>query len=660
MPGCAKILVVDDSAVIRGTVKHELGSGYEYREARHGLEALQIIQAGFTPDLVLLDIEMPELDGFGTCARLYSEEFTDRFPHRTKGRVPVIFLTAQDALTARRRGYELGAVDFVSKKFVPGSLAVLVHKILHPGKRLEGIQVLLVDDSRTIRQIVANALAEVGVSVIEAVDGLEAYTILCNRLSSIDLVVTDIDMPCMNGTELCQRIRRELGLTDLPIVFFTGSDQARRIEAFQSGATDCLVKPFIKEEMIARLTTHIDKARLNSRLRQAIGQMQGHLQNQRDLLATLSHDMRSPLSGIMGFADVLFMGPNRTPAELENISLIKQSGQMLLSLVNDILTVSKQQSAPSDLELKPLALEPLVTRSVALFQGIATRKKQSITFTTTTDRTTVAGHSEALTRVFNNLLSNALKFTPEGGKVTVSLVASPPDHVAVVVSDNGIGIPPDKLVHLFDRYTRVSQSGTAGEASTGLGMSIVREFVDAHKGQISVTSRPGQTTEFRIIIPLLPIAAEPAAPGMLSGKAETPHTQLSRQLQSLRVLVADDNKVNHMLASAILANAGCTVKTSVNGRDAVSLILANPADFDVVFMDMKMPVMDGLAATRAIRAAGLAALPIIALTGNVDENDNQLCREAGMNGFLTKPFTPRALMEVIVRHCHATKALPTA
>jgi CheY-like chemotaxis protein len=660
MTKCGRILIVDDSKLVRVAVRRELGGAHEYREAKHGLEALQIIRDGFTPDLITLDIEMPELGGFETCERLYSPEFARFFPANREGRVPVVFLTARDTLAERRRGFELGAIDFVSKQFEPGALAVLVDQILNPGERLRGVHVLLVDDSRMIRQIVGNALRDVGVDVIEAVDGLEGFSILCNRLSSIDLVITDIEMPVMSGTELCRRIRHEIGLVDLPIVFFTGADQAQRVAAFQAGATDCLVKPFIKEEMISRLNVHIEKALLNSRLRHTVAELRNAIKCQRDMLATLSHDMRAPLSGVMGFADLLFMGPNRTPTELENIDLIKQSGQMLLSLVEDILSLSKQQSGRSELELQPLELGPLLARSVAMLQSLAARKHQEIVFNQNTKETAIAGHAESLMRVFNNLISNALKFTADGGNICVSLDPAPPGKLAVVVADTGIGIPPQQMAHIFDRYSQSSQRGTAGEASTGLGMSIVREFVEAHKGEVTVTSQPGRGTQFRVTFPLSQVAPATQRSAAERTVNESHHAHLGRKIHGRRVLVADDNPVNHMVAEAILTNAGCSSKAVTNGRDAVETLLATPLAFDLVLMDMQMPGMDGPAATRAIRIAGLVNIPVIALTGSADEADREVCLAAGMNDFLTKPFTPRALLEVIGRHAGAGAASPDA
>ena len=186
---------------------------------------------------------MPKLNGFETCAKLYSEEFYRFFPHIPNNRVPIIFVTSSDNLRDRKRGFDLGASDFVTKPFEEGELLKLVTKTLHPDDRLKGITALLVDDSRSARLVVSKGLREEGIAVIEAEDGTKAFEIMCNKMNQIDIVVTDIEMPGMNGGELCQKIRRELGLIDIPIIFFTGiADRAKLLEVFQSGGTDYLVK----------------------------------------------------------------------------------------------------------------------------------------------------------------------------------------------------------------------------------------------------------------------------------------------------------------------------------------------------------------------------------------------------------------------------------
>lgn len=648
-----KILVVDDSLTMRSVIRRELGTDrYEIIEAKNGQEALALIERGLMPDLVTLDVEMPGLNGFETYEAMFGPRFAARFARAPRGRIPVVFITACNNLEERRRGFELGAIDFISKNFEPGTLAQLVFRILRPNDRLRGINVLLVDDSPSVRAIVGKALSEEGVTVTEAEDGNRAFEILCNQMSETDLVITDIAMPGLDGHALCRRIRRELGLTDLPVVFFTGTDQEQRIRAFAAGATDCLQKPFIKEEMVARILVHLEKGQLHRRLRRAIGDLRTTLQSQSEMLATLSHDMRAPLNGILGFSDHLLADASPENQERENLEMIQQSGKLLLSLIEDVLALARHDSHHADIELQPLRLSEVIRKSVTNLHHLAKLKDQHLTLANRAPDAVVEGHTESLLRVLNNLLSNAIKFTPQKGEITVEVQAEGTDQVAIIVSDSGIGIPSDQLLILFERFTRSSRPGTAGEPGTGLGMSIVKQFVELHRGQISVTSKPGEGSRFRVTLPItqaLPQPA-PATPHDHVKPATTHKDQLRARMAGLRVLMAEDNPVNQAVTRTMLHNAGCTLQIAPNGQEAIEKLQSAGQPFDVLLMDMEMPELDGLAATRAIRTCGFTALPIIGLTGNDAETARASCMLAGMDDYLVKPFSFTSLCETILRH----------
>ncbi len=648
-----KILVVDDSLTMRSVIRRELGTDrYEIIEAKNGQEALALIERGLMPDLVTLDVEMPGLNGFETYEAMFGPRFAARFARAPRGRIPVVFITACNNLEERRRGFELGAIDFISKNFEPGTLAQLVFRILRPNDRLRGINVLLVDDSPSVRAIVGKALSEEGVTVTEAEDGNRAFEILCNQMSETDLVITDIAMPGLDGHALCRRIRRELGLTDLPVVFFTGTDQEQRIRAFAAGATDCLQKPFIKEEMVARILVHLEKGQLHRRLRRAIGDLRTTLQSQSEMLATLSHDMRAPLNGILGFSDHLLADASPENQERENLEMIQQSGKLLLSLIEDVLALARHDSHHADIELQPLRLSEVIRKSVTNLHHLAKLKDQHLTLANRAPDAVVEGHTESLLRVLNNLLSNAIKFTPQKGEITVEVQAEGTDQVAIIVSDSGIGIPSDQLIILFERFTRTSRPGTAGEPGTGLGMSIVKQFVELHRGQISVTSKPGEGSRFRVTLPItqaLPQPA-PATPHDHVKPATTHKDQLRARMAGLRVLMAEDNPVNQAVTRTMLHNAGCTLQIAPNGQEAIEKLQSAGQPFDVLLMDMEMPELDGLAATRAIRTCGFTALPIIGLTGNDAETARASCMLAGMDDYLVKPFSFTSLCETILRH----------
>jgi two-component system, cell cycle response regulator len=288
-----RILVVDDSPMVRMTIREELEEGgYEVIEAKNGLEALTKVAVASPPYLITLDIEMPKMNGFETCERLRGERYGRYFKHLKDRRAPVVFVTSCDTLDDRRKGFELGAADFVTKPFAKGELLTVVDSILKPTCLSAGMSALVVDDSALARQIVSESLTREELTVIEAQDGIRAFDIMKDRKDDIDVIITDFVMPHMDGHELCTRIRNELDLKDIPIIFLTAvADQSRLLEVFKSGGTDYIVKPFVKEELLARINVHLERQRINKRLRETIDDLKKANEEIRKLSVT------DPLTG---------------------------------------------------------------------------------------------------------------------------------------------------------------------------------------------------------------------------------------------------------------------------------------------------------------------------------------------------------------------------
>lgn len=645
-----KILIVEDSLTMRTIIRKEFDEKrFELREAKNGLVALDTIKEGFIPDLITLDIDMPKLNGFDTCAQLYSDEYAHYFPNVKDNRVPIIFVTSSDNIMDRRRGFELGASDFVTKPFETGELLKLVNRTLFPDDRLRGITALLVDDSKSARLVVSKGLISEGITVIEAEDGARAFEIMCNKMNQIDIVITDIEMPGMSGGELCEKIRKELGLVDIPIIFFTGiADRAKLLDVFQAGGTDYLVKPFIKEEMIARILVQVEKTQLNRLLRKSVNDMREHMRIKNEMIAVLSHDMRTPLNGIIGFSNILLEKASIEPEYKENLVLIKESGKILLNLINDILDLSKIQAEKDKLEMKPISILEVVQKSVKALTTLAELKKQEISLEKRAENYMILGNHDALMRVVNNLLANSIKFTPEEGWIEIIISPGKKGFITITVTDNGIGIPKDKLPYLFDKFSRVSQSGTAGEKGTGLGMAIIKEIVEMHNGTVTVTSETGKGSHFTVTLPQ-PEGIEAETPVEKSEAMETRSETILERIKGLKVLLAEDNPVNLKIAQIILTKSGCKVKVAHDGLEAVENYCDTPHNYQVIFMDMDMPELDGVEAARQIRKVGYKDVPIIAMTASTRDEDKQKCLDAGMNGFITKPISQTAILEVLGR-----------
>lgn len=266
-----KILVVDDSAMMRRMIRRELETGgYTVFEAEDGIAALARA-VELLPDLITLDVGMPRLDGFTTSKKLAGDNYTRRFTHVPNNRIPIIFVTANDTLEGRQQGFEVGAVDFVAKPFVEGDVRKAVDQIFTAKSNLDGFCALVVDDNSVARTIAADLLRRAGLDVITCENGAEACAVFADPDKKIDLLVTDLVMPVMDGRHLCRKVRGEFGLADLPVIFLTAvDDQPLLISLFDAGATDYLVKPFVKEELLARVGVHLAHRRLTRELRRAI------------------------------------------------------------------------------------------------------------------------------------------------------------------------------------------------------------------------------------------------------------------------------------------------------------------------------------------------------------------------------------------------------
>ena len=645
-----KILVVDDSPMIRQTIRKELETGgYEVSEAQNGLEALTRLAVPSPPDLVTLDIEMPKLNGLDTCRKLRGERYARFFNHCPDNRMPVIFVTGNDTMEDRKTGFELGASDFISKPFAGGAILSAVNKVLKPAKTVQGLTALVVDDSGVARHIVSEYLRREGLTVIQAEDGLQAYDILVQRHMEIDMVITDLNMPNMDGCELTRKIRQELNLSDLPVIFLTASaDQSQLLEVFKVGATDYLMKPFAKEELLARITVHLERNLLNKHLRTMVRELTDLNHMKDNLLAVCSHDLRSPLNGILGFADLLLEKEYLEPEDKEGLDHIKTSGNILLGLINDILDLSKAKAETAELKMDPVKLSQVIKTSINSLKQMATGKGQEIQFENPCEGAVVMANASGLGRVFNNLLSNAIKFTPENGTIRIVIEPESENRIRVKVMDTGIGIPEDKIPYLFDQFTKTSQSGTCGEQGTGLGMSIVKEILEKHGVAVEVKSEVEKGTCFSLRFPL----SEKSPMGVDIPPATSSKPLPARQGQPLSILLAEDNPVNRKLAEKMLTKAGHRVEMAHDGEEALLKYSHAPGNFDLIFMDVQMPGMDGLSGTKAIRKfesgqTPIPRIPIVAMTGQAMDGDREKCLESGMDDYIVKPINKEGLLEML-------------
>lgn len=339
-------------------------------------------------------------------------------------------------------------------------------------------------------------------------------------------------------------------------------------------------------------------------------------------LAAISHEIRTPLGGILGLSELL-EHHDLPPDQAERVQLIQASGRTLLALVDDVLDFSRVEAGHLELERAPVDLPHVSEEVVGLLRARAADRAVTVEVEHTGPRH-VLGDALRLRQILLNLVGNAIKFTERGTVRVITESETVEGQVSVVirVQDTGVGIEPEAQARLFEPFSQAETGIARRYGGSGLGLAIVRRLVDAMDGEVSVESALGEGSTFRVAL-RLPEASTPVE------ALEAPSN-----VDGTRVLLAEDNLVNQKVIVAMLTRLGCSVEVVANGSAAVEAALSG--DWDVVLMDQQMPVMDGLAATRALREAG-CTLPVVALTANVTPEDRARCMAAGMDGFLAKP-----------------------
>ena len=375
-----------------------------------------------------------------------------------------------------------------------------------------------------------------------------------------------------------------------------------------------------------------------------------------DFLANMSHEIRNPMNAIVGFTDILRRGlEDNAATRTRYLDTIYASGTHLVELIDDILHFSKIEAGKLDLEIRECSPYEIMTDVVNVLRMKAEQQNLSLSVEVRGEiPETIESDSTRLRQVLMNLVSNAIKFTSEG---SVRIVASSirnggQNYVRFEVTDTGIGMTKEQMGRLFQEFMQADSSVTRRFGGTGLGLAISKRLTEALGGQIVVDSEPGIGSTFHFCV----ATGDIANVAMLTGEqasekstsaARTIKTGLSTWFKPARVLIIDDTPANRQLASLVLRKAGLIVDEAENGEIAVAK--ATTSSYDLLLMDMQMPVMDGFTATSTLRSLGLT-VPVLAFTANVTEQDRQNCVGAGCTGFLTKPVNIDLLLSTIAEY----------
>ena len=535
--------------------------------------------------------------------------------------------------------------------------------------------IFIVDDMPANLGILDEFLSHHGFEVLIAKDGKSALAKV--EKAQPHLILLDILMPELDGFETCRRLKANPVTYDIPVIFMTAlTDTVDKVKGFELGAVDYITKPFEQEEVLARIKTHLRINQLQQQLQAQNTQLQTtneqldkltyRLSQQTEelrlantelaraarlkdeFLANMSHELRTPLNAILGMAEVLQEGiyGSLNVQQAKSVHTIETSGRHLLALINDILELAKIEAGKIKLDLIPVSANWVGESCIQLVKELANKKSVKIQAVFESNPLTVKADERYLKQILLNLLGNAIKFTPAGGTVNLEIKGDTQRQtVNLSVADTGIGISTDNMRYLFKPFVQLDGGLNRQHEGTGLGLALVYRLVEMHGGSISVTSNPGKGSCFTVALPWqVTTNSFPFLPD------DDPVTPASVQTESTNtkvvILLADDNQIITETIADYLTAKGYQIILATNGIEAIEKTRENHPD--LILMDIQMPEMDGLEATRRIRAdTELAEIPIIALTALARPHDKELCLEAGANDYLSKPISFKGLAATI-------------
>ncbi len=502
-------------------------------------------------------------------------------------------------------------------------------------------EILIVDDRPDNLKVLGDILRGEGYKVRPVTSG--AFALQVAGKEKPDLMLLDIMMPGLDGFEVCTRLKADEGLKDVPVIFISAlNDTSDIVRALSMGGADYITKPFQTEEVKARVKTQLSLYRQNIELKELLA-------SKDKFFSIIAHDLRSPFTAFLGLTKMMVSELRHLSSdEIEGIAgMLNKSATNLYGLLDNLLQWSLVQRGIIHFSPEHFLLKNKVFDCITTFFD-ATRNKEISVDLNIPDTIEILADEYMFETIVRNLFSNAVKFTVRGGKIFISVVIIKNNFLEISIRDTGIGMPPQLVNRLFFPNEPTGRKGTEGEPSSGLGLTLCKEFVEKHGGRIMAESIEGVGSTISFTIPYFPVSR------FKKGTRSHPQGGEGGDAgKNLKILIAeDDDGTSSLIAQALKTFAPDVYKTG-KGSEAVELCRNRP-DLDLVLMDINMPEMDGYEATRQIRQFNQNVI-IIAQTTNALEGVRQKALKAGCDDYIVKPYGQGLLTAMIKLHVEKHK-----
>jgi signal transduction histidine kinase len=534
-------------------------------------------------------------------------------------------------------------------------------------------KILIVDDRPENLFALRRVLQGLDVEVIEADSGNAALTTTLHN--EFALAILDVMMPDMDGFELASLLRGDARTRRLPIIFLTAAADAEDqvFRGYETGAVDYIVKPYKPEVLLAKVRTFLELERTRMELQDKVAALAVSEERHRELsealvaakeqaeaanqaksafLASMSHEIRNPMNAIIGMGHLL-QRAGLGEQQRDKVDKINRAANYLLSIINDVLDLSKIEADKVELEQIGFDVAELFDDVVALVAEQAAGRELALRVEREGLPARLSGDPVRLRQALLNYAGNAVKFTEQGSVVIRGCVEREQADSLLVrfeVEDTGVGLDATARTKIFEAFAQAEQSTTRRYGGSGLGLAITKRLACLMGGEVGVESEPGKGSRFWFTARLGTAYGEGSA---ARGEDAGSTSRLLRDCAGRRVLLAEDEPLNQEIAAVMLEDLGLVVEIAGDGQEALDK--AAGGDYDLILMDMEMPVLGGEEATRRLRAQGNGRrIPILAMSANAFEDFRERCLAAGMDDFVPKPIEPDTLSATLVRWLPST------